>query len=80
MIDETERRASEEERARLFRAAEEAVKVREDFLSIASHELKTPLTPIFARLGPCSGRLAAGEPITRDLWRSRCRAFASSPS
>jgi hypothetical protein len=32
------------ENARLYREAREAVQVREDFLAIASHELKTPLT------------------------------------
>lgn len=66
LIDDTERRVAEEERGRLFRAAQEAVQVREDFLSIASHELKTPLTPIFARLGHLKRKLAAGQPISEE--------------
>ena len=32
-------------------AAEEAVRAREEFLSIASHELRTPLTPLLLQLG-----------------------------
>jgi PAS domain S-box-containing protein len=40
------------ERARLFVASEAAVRAREEFLSIASHEMRTPLTTIsgFAHL------------------------------
>ncbi|XXY46171.1 AAA family ATPase [Sorangium sp. So ce269] len=37
------------ENARLYREAQDAVRVRDDFLSVASHELKTPLTSL--RLG-----------------------------
>lgn len=61
--DITERKQVEHERARLFREAQEAVRVREDFLTIASHELKTPLTPLSLRLASLERRLERGEPV-----------------
>jgi signal transduction histidine kinase len=36
--------------ALLYRASQEAVRLRDQFLSVASHELKTPLTPLNLRL------------------------------
>src|SRR5262249_14550408 len=32
--------------SQLYRAAQQAIRVRDDFLSVASHELRTPLTPL----------------------------------
>jgi two-component system, OmpR family, sensor histidine kinase VicK len=61
--DVTEQRQTEEERARLLREAQEAVRVRDDFLTIASHELKTPLTPLSLRLATLERRLERGEPV-----------------
>jgi signal transduction histidine kinase len=49
-----------------LREAREAVQVREDFLTIASHELKTPLTPLAARLSYMRRKLAAGEPLSPE--------------
>jgi signal transduction histidine kinase len=40
------RAASAVENARLYREAQEAARAREEFLAIASHELKTPLTAL----------------------------------
>lgn len=47
--DLTERRKAEEERLRLAQA-DEAIRLRDEFLSIASHELRTPLTALQLQL------------------------------
>ena len=47
--DLTERRKGDEERLRLIQA-QEAVRLRDEFLSIAAHELRTPLTALLLQL------------------------------
>lgn len=43
------------------REAKEALQVRDEFLSIASHELKTPLTSLFLQLQLCNRELKLAE-------------------
>jgi signal transduction histidine kinase/CheY-like chemotaxis protein len=45
------------ENAELYRSAQAAIRIREDFVSIASHELKTPLTPLKLQLASLQRRL-----------------------
>ena len=51
---------------RLLRTAQQAVRLRDDFLSIASHELKTPLTPLSLKLQSMA-KLAGSEQIGGEL-------------
>jgi PAS domain S-box-containing protein len=51
MVEELSRRVvAAVDNARLYREAQEAVRLRDEFLGIASHELKTPLTPLRLKL------------------------------
>ncbi|WP_373371909.1 PAS domain-containing sensor histidine kinase [Archangium lansingense] len=61
--DVTAERRAQAESERLLREAREAVRVRDDFLSIASHELKTPLTPLKLHLQVLKRHQASEQPI-----------------
>ncbi|HVY60639.1 MAG TPA: GAF domain-containing sensor histidine kinase, partial [Planctomycetota bacterium] len=64
--------ALSDERARLYGEAQVAVRLRDEFLSIASHELKTPMTALQLHLQGIGMRLRASEAARGD------RAIGSS--
>ena len=57
------------ENARLYREAREAVRARDEFLSIASHELKTPLTTLQLQIQGLARKVrnTKGEPALEAL-------------
>jgi PAS domain S-box-containing protein len=61
LAEELARRASiAMDNAQLYRQSQQAVRLREDFLSVASHELHTPLTPLRLQLQMLRRALASG--------------------
>ena len=71
--DLTERREAEEQRLRLAHA-EEAIRLRDEFLSIASHELKTPLTALHLQLQTLRRFLASAEPAVTSRLEQAMRS------
>lgn len=67
------------ENARLYREAQDAIRSREQFLSIASHELKTPLTSVKASAQLLDRRLRQ-EPIDRTRVEPLVRQLQSEIS
>lgn len=51
--------------ASLYEEAQEAIRLRDEFLSVASHELRTPLTPLNLKLGML--RRVADQSVTGSL-------------
>jgi len=62
--------------ARLYRDAQEAIRVRDEFLAIASHELRTPLTTLLLQLDSLAQATRHLEP--RDAARLRRKVDSSS--
>jgi PAS domain S-box-containing protein len=67
--DLTARRETEEERIRLAQA-QEAIRLRDEFISIASHELRTPLTALALQLETLRDGAAGNETLVRKLDRA----------
>jgi PAS domain S-box-containing protein len=64
------RAASAQEKARLYQRAQEAIGLRDEFLSIAAHELKTPLTTLQLQLDMLKKSIAGGGVKDEKLgWR-----------
>jgi PAS domain S-box-containing protein len=68
--DLTERRRSEDERLRLARM-QEALRLRDEFISIASHELRTPLTALELGMQRLTGDQSLPERVVKQLERTR---------
>jgi PAS domain S-box-containing protein len=54
------------EQLRLYREAQEAVRTRDEFLSVAAHELRTPLTALRLRLQGVTHALRADGPFSPE--------------
>jgi PAS domain S-box-containing protein len=54
------------EQLRLYREAQEAIRTRDEFLSVAAHELRTPLTTLRLRLQGVTLSLRADEPSSPE--------------
>jgi PAS domain S-box-containing protein len=62
LLEELARRAAlSVDNARLLEEANEAVRLRDDFLAMASHDMRTPLSVILANIQLARRKLAAGE-------------------
>ncbi len=70
-LDISDRRRIERERTRILRELAEGIQARDDFLALAAHELKTPLTPVLMQVTALRRRVReATEPLPGD-WLER---------
>jgi PAS domain S-box-containing protein len=70
-FDITESKRATEDRERILQELAEAVRTRDEFLSVASHELKTPLTPLSLKLQALSraaeAKTVQAERLAKDV-------------
>jgi signal transduction histidine kinase len=70
-------RSAAEENARLYEEAQAAVRLREEFLSIAAHELKTPLTSVRGAAQLSLRRLKREGAADPERWRASLQLIDS---
>jgi signal transduction histidine kinase len=59
------------ENARLFKDTQQAVRARDEFLSVASHELRTPLTTLELQVASLERAAAKGEAVPPEKFSGR---------
>jgi GAF domain-containing protein len=75
LIGELARRAAMAvENARLYRESQHAVALRDEFVSLASHELKTPLTSLQLHVDSLLRSAERGEVLRPDRYLSKLKA------
>ncbi|WP_164021392.1 ATP-binding protein [Pyxidicoccus trucidator] len=74
-VDDARRAA--EDNVRLYQASQQAVRLRDEFLSVASHELRTPLTPIRLKVQGLQRQVQAGVAIPVEKISSALEAVST---
>ena len=67
VLEVARRAATAIDNARLFRASQEAVRVRSEFLTVASHELNTPVSSLMLAVQRLRRAAPSGRPIEPEL-------------
>ncbi len=70
VLDITERKELERERLRINRELQESIAARDDFLALAAHELRNPLTPLKLQVGRLRRTVKSGRALDRE-WLGR---------